>query len=47
MPRNINTVGGGSQTNSNGLKFEQSTLLDDALREKGYIRNWLHVILNY
>ena len=37
MPRNINTVGGGSQTNSNGLKFEQSTLLDDVLREKGYI----------
>ena len=37
MPRNINTIGGGAQTNSNGLKFEQSTLLDDALREKGYI----------
>ena len=35
MPRNINTIGGGAQTNSNGLKFEQSTLLDDALREKG------------
>ena len=47
MIRSINMVGGGLQTNSNGLKFGQSTLLDDALREKGYIRNWPHVILNY
>ena len=45
MPRNINSVGGGSQTNSNGLKFEQSTLLDDALREKGYIVKDCYVYL--
>ena len=45
MPRNINTVGGGSQTNSNGLKFEQSTLLDDVLREKGYIIKDCYVYL--
>lgn len=46
MSRNINTVGGGSQTNSNGLKFEQSTLLDDALREKGYIVKDCYVYLD-
>ena len=46
MSRNINTVGGGSQTNSNGLKFEQYTLLDDALREKGYIVKDCYVYLD-
>ena len=46
MPRNINTIGGGAQTNSNGLKFEQSTLLDDALREKGYIVKDCYVYLD-
>lgn len=29
MPRNINTVGGGAQTNANGLHFEQTTELRD------------------
>ncbi|SDM47727.1 MULTISPECIES: hypothetical protein [Lachnospira] len=36
MPRNINTHGGGSQTNVNGLSFEQGTLLNDALIALGY-----------
>lgn len=29
MPRNINTVGGGAQTNANGLHFEQTSELRD------------------
>lgn len=37
MPRRINTVGGGNQTNINGLGFEQSTTLADALIEAGFI----------
>lgn len=37
MPRKINTVGGGSQTNVNGLAFEQETTLEDALLKAGFI----------
>ena len=36
MPRKINTVGGGNQTNINGLAFEQQTTLADALIEAGF-----------
>lgn len=32
-----NTVGGGAQTNVNGLKFEQETSLKDALLEAGFL----------
>ena len=34
MPRKKNTVGGGNQTNINGLGFEQETTLADALSRK-------------
>ena len=37
MPRVANRYGGGAQTNANGLHFEQTTSLDDALRRAGYI----------
>lgn len=37
MPRKKNTVGGGNQTNINGLGFEQETTLADALMEAGFI----------
>ena len=33
MPRNINTVGGGSQTNAHGLHFEQTTELRDLFED--------------
>jgi hypothetical protein len=33
MPRNINTVGGGAQTNANGLHFEQTTELRDLFKD--------------
>ena len=33
MPRNINTVGGGAQTNANGLHFEQTSELRDLFEE--------------
>ena len=33
MPRNINTVGGGAQTNANGLHFEQTTELRDLFED--------------
>lgn len=36
MPRTLNTHGGGALTNANGLHFEQTTDLDDALIRKGY-----------
>ena len=36
MPRTPNTHGGGALTNANGLHFEQTTDLDDALIRKGY-----------
>ncbi len=36
MPRKHNIFGGGSQTNSNGLKFERDTSLDEALISAGY-----------
>ncbi len=35
MPRKHNIFGGGSQTNSNGLKFERDTSLDEALISAG------------
>ena len=37
MPRKKNTVGGGNQTNINGLGFEQETTLADALMEAGFL----------
>ncbi len=37
MPRRINTVGGGNQTNVNGLAFEQQTTLADALMDAGLL----------
>lgn len=39
MPHNPNTSGGGAQTNANGLFFEQTTDLYDALKKIGYIIN--------
>lgn len=40
MPRVANRFGGGARTNANGLRFEQTTSLDDALRYAGYgVRN--------
>ena len=33
MPRNINTVGGGAQTNANGLHFEQTSELRDLFED--------------
>lgn len=36
MPRNPNTHGGGARTNLNGLHFEQTTSLNDALIDAGY-----------
>ena len=37
MPRKKNTVGGGNQTNINGLGFEQETSLADALINAGFL----------
>lgn len=37
MPRVPNRYGGGARTNENGLTFEQTTSLDEALLDKGYI----------
>jgi len=36
MAKNPNKYGGGSKTNANGLGFEQTTSLDEALLDKGY-----------
>lgn len=36
MARTVNIHGGGAQTNVNGLGFEQTTSLDDALRNAGF-----------
>ena len=36
MARRPNTHGGGARTNQNGLHFEQTTSLDDALANSGY-----------
>ncbi|KHS56705.1 hypothetical protein QX51_12030 [Terrisporobacter othiniensis] len=36
MSRKPNTVGGGAQTNKNGLHFERTTSLNDALINQGY-----------
>lgn len=37
MRRTPNRFGGGSQTNANGLLFEQTTSLDEALKEAGFV----------
>ena len=37
MPKSPNTHGGGARTNLNGLHFEQTTSLDDALYSAGTI----------
>lgn len=37
MPRKKNTVGGGANTNVNGLGFEQETSLEEALLDAGFI----------
>lgn len=36
MPRIPNIHGGGARTNANGLSFEQTTSLEDALKNAGY-----------
>lgn len=36
MSKTANRYGGGAQTNANGLKFEQTTSLNDALENAGY-----------
>jgi hypothetical protein len=36
MPKIPNTHGGGANTNLNGLHFEQTTSLDEALKNAGY-----------
>ena len=36
MPRNPNTHGGGALTNANGLRFEQTTSLNDSLINEGF-----------
>lgn len=47
MPRTPNKSGGGSQTNRNGLHFEQTTSLNDALISAGFeIRNQYDVYKN-
>lgn len=43
MGKIANKSGGGAQTNINGLLFEQTTSLDDALREAGFIISENHV----
>ena len=55
MPRTPNTHGGGALTNANGLHFEQTTDLDDALIRKGYsiskigevYGNGIHIAVSY
>lgn len=37
MPRIPNRFGGGASTNAHGLYFEQTTSLDEALKQKGFI----------
>ena len=37
MPRQANRFGGGSNTNRNGLHFEQTTSLNAALQNAGFI----------
>lgn len=47
MPRIPNRFGGGARTNRNGLLFEQTTSLNDALINAGFdIYNRYHVYLN-
>lgn len=47
MPRNPNRYGGGSRTNRNGLHFEQTTSLNEALRNAGFeIRDYYDVYFN-
>lgn len=45
MTKTPNTHGGGARTNANGLKFEQTTSLNDALIAAGYQKKE-HVIYN-
>ena len=46
MPRNPNRYGGGSRTNRNGLHFEQTTSLNEALRNAGFeIRDYYDCLL--
>ena len=37
MPRQANRFGGGANTNRNGLHFEQTTSLNTALQNAGFI----------
>ena len=37
MPRQANRFGGGANTNRNGLHFEQTTSLNPALQNAGFI----------
>lgn len=47
MPRNPNRYGGVSRTNRNGLHFEQTTSLNEALRNAGFeIRDYYDVYFN-
>ena len=48
MPRNPNRYGGGSRTNRNGLHFEQTTSLNEALRNAGFeIRDYYDVYITF
>ncbi|MBE5969209.1 MAG: hypothetical protein E7242_03150 [Lachnospiraceae bacterium] len=46
MSRKANIYGGGAQTNANGLLFEQTTSLNDALRSAGYYLNGCDVFID-
>ena len=45
MSRKPNIFGGGAQTNANGLLFEQTTDLNDALRNAGYTVDVVNVFM--
>ena len=46
MSRKPNIFGGGAQTNANGLLFEQTTDLNDALRNAGYTVEGINVFMD-
>ena len=46
MVKKPNIYGGGAQTNANGLLFEQTTNLNDALRNAGYDVHGVNVFKN-
>lgn len=46
MVKKPNIYGGGAQTNANGLLFEQTTDLNDALRNAGYDVHGVNVFKN-